>query len=625
MMVLLITVISIFITASIGFYFNYQMERENIYLAMESQVISLNADVNNWLDQKTQTIEVLGDVIEKNHLNKEEIRVLINHFNEDAEISDIYMGFSDGSFVSSIEWQPPKGYDPRQRPWYKTLLDKKQVAFSEPYLDITTGKYAVSVGRCILDQQGQVLGVLAEDILVETLFSRLSTIKFRDIGYVFMIDKNSNLLAHPDSTMKDTQLRNDPELGPLTEELIRNKKGIANYNFKGVPKVTAFQEVPRSGWIIGVTVPKALINAPLYQLIKQFAVIFIAISASAVWISYLLSRNLVGRINRLLEKTDLIAQGEFNQAVEVTGDDEITALSHSFNQMGDKIRSYITELDEYNRSLEYKVEKAAQEITERKVQLMEAEKLNSLSYLVSGVAHEMNTPIGNCIMLASYMNTIVDEVLEKIEGAILKKSDLEKMTMELSQCCHKLLSNLDTGKNLITDFKELSVEQISYTPVPLDIEGVLWRSFHQARKDSSVELELQITLEKDLTFISDTLRIYKLFCELMENSFQHAYEGKENGKINIQIQSDLQSGGYRIHFEDNGSGIEPHVLDKAFTPFFSTKFSGQHNGLGLSVVYNIVKSLSGDIRISNSATGGTLVEMVIEKKNAVTQGEHQVL
>ncbi len=292
----------------------------------------------------------------------------------------------------------------------------------------------------------KVIGVLAEDILVNTLFERLSHINFKNIGYAFMVDQSGNLLAHPDENLKNKPLKDDPELGPLFNKMQTLKNGITDYQYKGVKKVTSFQEVERSGWIIGVTVPKSVIHAPLYKVIMEFGGLFLVISLLSVLISYKLSRNLVRRINQLLVKTEQIAQGQFDEIVESDGEDEIASLSHSFNQMGEKIRSYITELDEYNQSLEQKVALAAQEITDRKLQLIEAEKLNSLSYLVSGVAHEMNTPIGNCIMLASYMNSVITDVSSKIENSSLKKTDFLKATEELAVCCQKLQNNLDIGK-----------------------------------------------------------------------------------------------------------------------------------------------------------------------------------
>lgn len=613
LMALLITVISIFITASVGLYVNYQIQKESIYGSMNSEVSKINGEVNNWLDKKTQVISVLGRVIENDEMNKAQIGKMLTDFNQDEEISDIYMGFSDGGFISAVNWQPPSGYDPRKRPWYISLLNQSEVAFSPPYLDFTTGEYAVSVGKSIKNKKGEVVGVLAEDILVDTLFKRLGNIKFKNIGYAYMIDSQGNLLAHPDEKLKTVSLRTHPELGPLLRQMETLRNGFADYKYLGVSKVAAFQEVVRSGWIIGIAVPKYAIFAPLKKVMLQFVLLFLIISALSIVISYKLSRNLVGRINQLLVKTEQIAQGQFDEVVESSGEDEIASLSHSFNQMGEKIRAYVAELDQYNQSLEVKVAQGVQALAERKLQLIEAEKLNSLSYLVSGVAHEMNTPIGNCIMIASYMETMVSDMTAKISNGTLRKTDFLKTNEELTLCCQKLLNNLDIGKNLIADFKELSVEEIGYKPVPLDIEEVIWRSYHNVKEVGPVNIELEIEVEPHLVLVSDTLRIYKLFCELIENSYHHGYEGRQTGKIRIEVQSDSASGGYLIRYSDDGAGLEPHVMDKAFTPFFSTKFSGEHNGLGLSVVYNIVKSLSGDIQLSNSATGGTLIEMVIEK------------
>ncbi len=512
LMALTITVFSILITASIGCFLNYKLEKENILMAMDSEVSKLNADVNNWLDQKTQVIEVLSDVIEKNHMSNIEIEQLIVRLNQDPEISDIYMGFSDGGFLSSINWEPPQNYDPRLRPWYISLLYSDQVSFSTPYQDMTSGKLAVSVGRRVNGNNGKVMGVLAEDILVDTLFKRLSHVDFKGIGYAFMMDKSGNMLAHPDTKMLNQDLKLNPELEPLVKKMQIRKNGIVDYRYENEDKVVVFQEIKRSGWILGVTVPRSVIYEPLYKLLEQYAIIFVVVATLSVLISYKLSRNLVWRINHLLQKTNKIAAGEFDEVVETSGDDEITSLSHSFNQMGDNIRRYIAELDEHNKDLEDKVSQAVQEIADKKLQLIEAEKLNSLSYLVSGVAHEMNTPIGNCIMLASYMHTMLNGILEKLEAGILKKTELVTTMEELRLCNDKIQNNLETGKDLIVDFKELSVEQIGYTPAALDLEGIIWRSYHQMNVNSSLLVTLTLTIEPELIFLSDSARIYKLFC-----------------------------------------------------------------------------------------------------------------
>ena len=614
LMTLLITIISIFITAAIGFFFNYKLGKENIYMAMDKEVTLLSSEVNNWLDQKAQVIEVLCDVIEKNQLTKDQIKELITNINQDKEVSDIYMGFADGDFLSSVEWQPPENYDPTMRPWYNSLMNREQVAFSEPYLDMTTGEEAVSIGRRVIDKNGHTIGVLAADILVDTLFDKLSNVNFQGIGYAYLIDAKENLLAHPDPQLRHQNLSEIPDLAGLSNTLITQKNGMTEYVFKDVEKVTVFRAVQRSGWIIGVTVPQAIIHAPLRILLAQFTIVFFVIAILSVIISYALSRNIVERVNRLLVKTKQIAQGQFDEVVEAEGDDEIAALSTSFNQMGDNIRKYIFELDAYNQVLEQKVALAAQEITDRKMQLLEAEKLNSLSYLVSGVAHEMNTPIGNCIMLSTYMQRTLTETAENANASKLNKAEFMKAIEDLGQCCEKLIYNLETGKHLIADFKELAVENISYTPGEVDIEGVIHRSFQQASGKAVTNLSLELKVEPGLILISDSIRLYKLFCELMDNITHHGYEGRSAGLVKISVASSPDDNGYRIIVDDDGAGFEETTLDKAFLPFFSTKFSGTHSGLGLSVVYNIVKSLNGNIKLSHNEMGGARIDMIIEQQ-----------
>ena len=496
-------------------------------MAMDKEVTLLSSEVNNWLDQKAQVIEVLCDVIEKNQLAKDQIKELITNINQDKEVSDIYMGFADGDFLSSVEWQPPENYDPRMRPWYNSLMNREQVAFSEPYLDMTTGEEAVFIGRRVIDKNGHKIGVLAADILVDTLFDKLSNVNFQGIGYAYLIDAKENLVAHPDPQLRHQNLSEIPDLAGLSNTLITQKNGKTEYIFKEVDKATIFREVQRSGWIIGVTVPQAIIHAPLRMLLGQFAIVFFAIAILSVLISYALSRNIVERVNRLLVKTKQIAQGQFDEVVEAEGD---------------------------------------------------------------------------------------DETAENANASKLNKAEFMKAIEDLGQCCEKLIYNLETGKHLIADFKELAVENISYTPGEVDIEGVIHRSFQQASGKAMTNLSLELKVEPGLILISDSIRLYKLFCELMENITHHGYEGRSAGLVKISVASSPDDNGYRIIVDDDGAGFEDTTLDKVFLPFFSTKFSGTHSGLGLSVVYNIVKSLNGNIKLSHNEMGGARIDMIIEQQ-----------
>lgn len=609
---LIITIISIFITATFGFYFNYQLTKKHIDTTLEGEVNLINSDISNWITEKSQVIEVLADIIEKNNLNKDQIYYLIKEINSNSVISDVYMGFEDGDFISAIHWQPPENYDPRVRPWYLDISKNEDITFSEPYLDITTGKYAVSIGKRVTDKNNRLIGILAEDILVDTLFERINQPEFNNIGYAFMTTSSGFLLAHPDKDIKNTDLTKNIDLQEMISKMILLKNGKLNYQYNNQNKITVFKQVPISKWIVGVAVIEKDVYHPLNILILQFVFVFLGVSLVALLISYKLSRNLVKRLNYLFNQTLRIADGNYDEYIEDSEGDEISALADSFNTMSSKIQSYVSEINQYNLKLEEKVAEAVSSIEEQHIQLKEAERLSSLTYLVSGIAHELNTPMGNSIMLASYIEKQSEDIFTKLDTPGTRKSEILNIIQDIRDGSNRLLSNLQSSSTLINDFKELSVDQLVGETTTIDLVDLIQRcqviKYVQLDKNVVVNVDIQ----ENLVFVSDYNRISKIFTELIENSYQHGFLDKQSGRIDIYIEESLV-GDYYIRYIDDGYGIPSEILEHVFTPFFSTKFSSKHSGLGLNVVYNIVKSLNGNIKIMNGEKEGIVVEITLSK------------
>lgn len=612
LLTLVITIISIFITAILGFYFNYNLTKKHINMSMESTVDLINSDTSNWIIEKSQLISVIGNIIEKNHLNKNQIYDLIKQINDNSIISDVYMGFEDGEFISAIDWIPPENYDPRVRPWYIDIMKNDNITFSEPYLDITTNEYAVSIGRKITDGNGKVIGVLAEDILVETLNERLNNFQFNNLGYAFLITDSGFLLSHPDYNILNTDLTRNIDLQEMIAEVLQLKNGKLKYVYNNKEKITVFKQIPLSNWIVGVVVEQKYAYQPLVNLIWQFIFVFLSVSAVALLGSFELSRNIVRRINSLLIKTMHIANGHYDEKIEDSVGDEISELASSFNTMSSNIQSYVAEINQYNLKLEEMVEEAVKDIEEQHHQLVEAEKLSSLTYIVSGIAHELNTPMGNCIMLTSYIEKELMVIDELLNNSTIRKSELLSIFNDIRSSSIRLLDNLQSSSKLINDFKELSVDHLAGETTTIDLVDLIQHCQMIKYVYREKNISTHISVQEGLVFTGNYNKMNKIFTELIENSYQHGFSDRQNGQIDIHV-SESTTGGYNIRYTDNGCGISSEALEQVYTPFFSTKFSSNHSGLGLNVVYNIVKSLNGNIKIMNGVDEGIVVDISISK------------
>jgi methyl-accepting chemotaxis protein len=129
--------------------------------------------------------------------NKDEYSSFFGRVAEEcADIAEVYVGFSDKSIVFGSGFIPPVGYDPTVRPWYTSALKANgDIVFSEPYIDIVTGKMVITIAQ----YSGKVKGldaVYGLDLFVDTVTNEVAGIKLPEGGDAFLIDTNGLIVAH---------------------------------------------------------------------------------------------------------------------------------------------------------------------------------------------------------------------------------------------------------------------------------------------------------------------------------------------------------------------------------------------------------------------------------------------
>lgn len=242
-----------------------------------------------------------------------------------------------------------------------------------------------------------------------------------------------------------------------------------------------------------------------------------------------------------------------------------------------------------------------------KNQLVESEKMASLGNLVSGVAHEVNTPLGISVTLGSYLQDDVKRLQKKVEKGALKKSELDKYCVESIDNFTLLLSNLDRAANLISSFKQVAVDQSSDEVRVIkmsDYINEVLLSLHPIIKKSNVEIKV-IAPENESLINTYPGAIAQIVTNLVMNALIHAFDdGCENGKVGVLLA--FQGEYVQVTICDNGKGMQESVAVKVFEPFFTTQRGNGGSGLGMSIVYNlVVHQLSGSIKCKSKVDEGT--------------------
>lgn len=297
-----------------------------------------------------------------------------------------------------------------------------------------------------------------------------------------------------------------------------------------------------------------------------------AIVLAGTIINTQLARSIVTPINDLERVTRKISRGDFSESIEVKGQDEISELARSFNQMEDKLDQTMTALDEIIKKLR-----------EKQSQLVEAEKLASIGKLAAGIAHEINNPLTSVLTFSNLM-------LEQCPPEDPRHSKLKLMVKETDRARTIIRQLLNFGRESVIKPEKIDINR----PVTEIAESLVAQEAFRG-------IELSLKLAEGLPEVyADPAQLGQVVLNLLLNAV-HAITPPGR----IEVSTALTDSTIEIRFSDTGKGIPQENLHRIFDPFFTTKSSSKGTGLGLAVSYGIIKKHGGDIMVESVVGKGT--------------------
>jgi two-component system NtrC family sensor kinase len=249
-----------------------------------------------------------------------------------------------------------------------------------------------------------------------------------------------------------------------------------------------------------------------------------------------------------------------------------------------------TQLEEYNKTLEQKVEERTRELKQTQAQLVQSGKLAAIGQLGAGVAHELNNPVGGILGYAQYL-------LEKVRKPDFKAEDFKACEKPLgyiekeAQRCKTIVENL-------LKFSRRSPEKFATLNINQVIEDTLAILSHQLMMK---KIEVKKGLASGLRAVEGNAnQLQQVFTNIILNAQQAMPHGGE-----LSIITKGKDDRVEVRLSDTGCGIPPENRDKIFDPFFTTKIDWKGTGLGLSVSYEIVQNHQGRIGVESQAGRGT--------------------
>jgi signal transduction histidine kinase len=276
----------------------------------------------------------------------------------------------------------------------------------------------------------------------------------------------------------------------------------------------------------------------------------------------------------------------------------------------------LKELEQQKRQVEQArndLARVAGTLKQAQTNLQTSEKMASLGTLVAGVAHELNTPIGNSLLTATALGDMVSDFERRLkQDGGLKRSALESHLADARKACEIMASSLTRAADLITSFKQVAVDQASGQRRRFRLDEVLHHTLATyAAQLRRASCSVTLDVAADLVFDSYPGSLSQVLSNLIGNALLHGFDGRERGVLAISARRegcDLVV----LQMKDNGIGMTDVVLHKIFDPFFTTKMGQGGSGLGMNIVYNIVTGvLKGTIRVESVPASGTSVLLVL--------------
>ena len=269
-----------------------------------------------------------------------------------------------------------------------------------------------------------------------------------------------------------------------------------------------------------------------------------------------------------------------------------------------------TEVQERTRQLSQSLE----DLRTAQDSLVQTEKLAALGRLVAGVAHELNTPVGTSLTVASAFLNKADRFEADVAGGGIRRSTLAEFIATGREAASQVMINLNHAIDLIQSFKQVAADRNVSDRRGFDLGQVTRQVVKGLRYGLRRNLVVSVECEPDLAMNSYPGPYGQVLTNLVLNSAVHAYPDDARGTVHIAAQA---SGKHNVEvlFSDDGCGMSPEVTRQVFDPFFTTRRDQGSTGLGLHIGHNIVTNrLGGRINLETRPGAGTKIRIIVPRE-----------
>ncbi|MGL4731883.1 MAG: methyl-accepting chemotaxis protein [Clostridium sp.] len=232
--------------------------------------------------------------------------------------------------------------------WYETAKSNENFVWTEPYLEDATGRKLISGVQKMVNPKGEFIGVSGIDVNMDRIENIMTNFKLEEGAFCFIVSQDGTYIYHPNKDYiltKNISFNGDP-LSVLTNELKDDDKGFNNLVVDNKEYSVFTQNIPSTGWDLGVAYPVELITNELYALLfTDIICLFIGIILT-VATSILISKNILKNISKGVELSNAVSKGDLTYNVSLKSNDEISILINAMDQSSKSIKNILGNLND---------------------------------------------------------------------------------------------------------------------------------------------------------------------------------------------------------------------------------------------------------------------------------------
>lgn len=318
-------------------------------------------------------------------------------------------------------------------------------------------------------------------------------------------------------------------------------------------------------------------------------------------------------IRGLIAGTKAVSAMELDRPIDIGragGSQELEELVDSFNRMRERLKLAVAELNDMQQTLESKVDERTQQLKAAQRKLIQSDRLATLGQLAASVAHEINNPVSGVLNLSMLLERLM------ASGAYPPGREAEFRK-------YLGLISAETARvgRIVSDLLAFS-RRSKPQRAPADLNKLVRTTMGLAdHKLKLISAEVVLDLQENLPLVEcDSSQIQQVILNLVLNGAQ-AMQPQGGGKLTIRTRLIPQEESVELCVQDTGEGIAPENLSKIFDPFFTTKAEGKGVGLGLAVLYGIVKAHEGEVEVASQRNEGTTFTVTLPVKSRTHPAE----